>query len=77
MKKTPGTEGNRQISGSTAHAAADRPRLPPATGHPASAELPAIASETLLQGHTTVQIVHNGLTYRLQATRQGRLILTK
>jgi hemin uptake protein HemP len=30
-----------------------------------------------MQGHRTIAIRHNGITYRLQATRQGKLILTK
>ena len=34
-------------------------------------------SDALLQGRKTVEIAHNGATYRLQATRQGKLILTK
>jgi hemin uptake protein HemP len=34
-------------------------------------------SATLLQGGKAVTIHHNGEFYRLQATRQGKLILTK
>lgn len=34
-------------------------------------------SDDLLQGQKTVSIVHNGSTYRLQATKLGKLILTK
>ena len=41
------------------------------------AALVAIPSEQLLQGRKQVEITHNGATYRLQATRQGKLILTK
>jgi hemin uptake protein HemP len=37
----------------------------------------AIESATLLQGGRSVTICHNGERYRLQATRQGKLILTK
>ncbi len=47
---------------------------------PAEAQVlrpPLLASEDLKQGHKTVEIQHNGLLYRLQATRQGKLILTK
>ncbi|HMN57610.1 MAG TPA: hemin uptake protein HemP [Ottowia sp.] len=40
----------------------------------ASTPLP---SEALLQGRRTIEISHNGAVYRLQATRQGKLILTK
>jgi hemin uptake protein HemP len=38
---------------------------------------PPIASKQLLQGHKTVQILHNGFLYTLQATKLGKLILTK
>ncbi len=38
---------------------------------------PLISSETLLRGHRSVEISHLGVLYRLQATRQGKLILTK
>jgi len=34
-------------------------------------------SSALLRGRKTVTIVHNGASYRLQATRLGKLILTK
>ncbi len=34
-------------------------------------------SNTLLQGQKAVTIVHNGTPYRLQATKLGKLILTK
>ncbi len=35
------------------------------------------SSEDLLRGHQAVAITHNGALYRLQTTRQGKLILTK
>jgi hemin uptake protein HemP len=38
---------------------------------------PSVRSDTLLQGHSHVSIVHNGETYQLRATRLGKLILTK
>jgi hemin uptake protein HemP len=42
------------------------------------ADRPApIPSEQLLLGRRLVEIVHNGEIYRLQATRLGKLILTK
>lgn len=41
------------------------------------AEPAPIPSDQLLQGCSTVQIVHNGAIYRLQRTRHGKLILTK
>jgi hemin uptake protein HemP len=34
-------------------------------------------SEALLRGRRMVEIAHNGEVYRLQATRHGKLILTK
>lgn len=37
----------------------------------------AIDSQLLLQGGKEALIAHNGVTYRLQATRQGKLILIK
>ncbi|MHA7600700.1 hemin uptake protein HemP [Alicycliphilus sp. T452] len=37
----------------------------------------AVDSRTLLRGHKAVTIVHNGASYRLQATKLGKLILTK
>ena len=36
-----------------------------------------VDSTELLRGQKTVDISHNGSTYRLQATRLGKLILTK
>ncbi len=42
-----------------------------------AAEPPPLDSTQLLQGCRTVTIRHNGECYRLQATRQGKLILTK
>lgn len=52
--------------------AAERPAAQAATT-PAR----TVASEELLRGGRTVEISHNGLIYRLQATRLGKLILTK
>lgn len=54
-------------------AAAARPGAAEA-GRPVGAPLP---SEQLLQGRKVVEISHHGTVYRLQATRQGKLILTK
>jgi len=55
------------------------PTAPPDTGadtthNTASAQL---RSEELLRGQQAVAIAHNGALYRLQTTRQGKLILTK
>jgi hemin uptake protein HemP len=36
-----------------------------------------VASSELLRGGRSVEIRHNGEVYRLQATRLGKLILTK
>jgi hemin uptake protein HemP len=36
-----------------------------------------LPSEALLRGRRLVEIAHNGEVYRLQATRLGKLILTK
>jgi hemin uptake protein HemP len=36
-----------------------------------------VHSSALLKGLRTLEIAHNGSVYRLQATRQGKLILTK
>ncbi len=38
---------------------------------------PLVESDLLLQGQREIRIAHNGVTYRLQATRLGKLILTK
>ncbi len=37
----------------------------------------AVLSESLLRGQKSVAIQHNGSVYRLQATKLGKLILTK
>ncbi|MBP3982595.1 MAG: hemin uptake protein HemP [Gammaproteobacteria bacterium] len=37
----------------------------------------AVESSELLQGQKAVAIRHNGSVYRLQATKLGKLILTK
>lgn len=42
----------------------------------ANAQQP-LESGALLRGRTHVNIVHNGETYQLRATRLGKLILTK
>ncbi len=40
-------------------------------------QTPCLQSNALLQGHSSVSIQHNGAIYRLQATKLGKLILTK
>ena len=42
--------------------------------HPATHTL---SSDQLMRGRTSLAIAHNGAIYRLQTTRQGKLILTK
>ncbi|WP_048438829.1 hemin uptake protein HemP [Caenimonas sp. SL110] len=59
-----------------AHSREAGPACTLATGC-ADAAPPSVASSVLLQGGRTVNIVHNGSVYRLQATRLGKLILTK
>jgi hemin uptake protein HemP len=39
--------------------------------------VPVLPSAELLRGQKAVSIDHNGSLYRLQTTRQGKLILTK
>lgn len=51
---------------------------PPATAPAPAPGRPApLSSLDLLRGQRLVEIAHNGEIYRLQATRQGKLILTK
>jgi hemin uptake protein HemP len=45
-------------------------------GTTAAAQSP-VPSGALLRGRKTVHIAHNGMLYTLQATKQGKLILTK
>jgi len=64
------------------HPAADfRPHAPEPTRRRTDANIAAadspLASEQLLQGRKAIEISHNGAIYRLQATRLGKLILTK
>ncbi len=48
-----------------------------AAARPAAAAAHSVDSSALLQGQKTVSISHNGSVYRLQATKLGKLILTK
>ena len=48
-----------------------------ADGVPPGAPVRTLDSQSLLQGQSVVQIEHRGEIYRLQATRLGKLILTK
>ena len=67
MPAVPHTAVADQRLMTTPHASAD------ATTH-ASAPVP---SDRLMQGRKLLEISHNGTVYRLQQTRQGKLILTK
>ncbi len=57
-----------------ASAAASRTAPPRPMAAVAAAPMP---SDQLLQGRKAVEISHNGSVYRLQATKLGKLILTK
>ena len=48
-----------------------------ATPLPMSASARGFDSMSLLRGSKVVEIAHNGSVYRLQATKLGKLILTK
>lgn len=54
--------------------ASDRTTVIPAQ---AASMQPGVSSSEILRGQKAVEINHNGSTYRLQATRLGKLILTK
>lgn len=54
------------------------PVTPAASSERREQEQPApLESDALLRGRRLVEITHNGEVYRLQATRLGKLILTK
>lgn len=57
-----------------ASAAANTPR---GSAQSSVSRCACVSSTDLLRGEKTVEISHNGSTYRLQATRLGKLILTK
>jgi hemin uptake protein HemP len=48
-----------------------------AGAHTARTSCACVNSTDILRGQKAVEISHNGSTYRLQATRLGKLILTK
>ncbi len=52
------------------------PRAPAPRVAEAVAPAP-LPSDHLLRGRKTIEISHNGSVYRLQATKLGKLILTK
>jgi hemin uptake protein HemP len=68
MSPTPDTTSARNHELAT-----ETPALAAHDGHP----VPVLPSSELLRGQKVVAIDHNGSLYRLQTTRQGKLILTK
>jgi hemin uptake protein HemP len=50
---------------------------PPQPELPTAIRATPLRSQQLMQGQKTLEIDHNGEIYRLQATRLGKLILTK
>lgn len=48
-----------------------------ASARPAESTSDQVKSTDLLKGQKGVDIEHNGLVYRLQTTKLGKLILTK
>jgi hemin uptake protein HemP len=61
----------------TGHGAALHRYQAAGLGNASAADALSVDSQALLQGHKTVEIKHNGFIYRLQATKLGKLILTK
>ena len=55
----------------------DAAQPPAAAPRSPSRPQPLLDSRELLRGARLVEISHNGEIYRLQATRLGKLILTK
>ena len=53
------------------------PAAAPAANENTHPSPPEVDSQSLLQGQSTLIIHHQGEVYRLQNTRQGKLILTK
>jgi hemin uptake protein HemP len=63
-------------TGSTGTGPRDAGQQPPQRDREV-AGAPRVQSDALLRGGRVVEIAHNGEVYRLQATRLGKLILTK
>lgn len=74
---TPKSASAETASASPAHWPAQTQSHASPQSETAAETPPAFSSSELMQGHRTIAIRHNGITYRLQATRQGKLILTK
>ena len=59
-----------------------KPQAEPPETQPQAPQMPSRApsplnSAALLKGREEIEIAHQGETYRLRRTRQGKLILTK
>ncbi|GAB4090496.1 hemin uptake protein HemP [Hydrogenophaga soli] len=66
------------VAGASATPLAATHQVEPHTARAAPQGLAQVlSSDQLLQGRAAIHIAHNGTVYRLQATRQGKLILTK
>ncbi|GAB2458860.1 hypothetical protein GCM10027082_06910 [Comamonas humi] len=66
---------NAMHTSSSALSAAGSRLQGPAASQPQAPQL--LDSQELLRGNKAVTIQHNGSIYRLQATKLGKLILTK
>jgi hemin uptake protein HemP len=73
MYKTP----SHPASGEEQNLPATAPGKAASSQQAAGTRSGCVDSTELLRGQKTVEISHNGSTYRLQATRLGKLILTK
>lgn len=72
------SQPSHEPSAQRASTADQRDQLLAASGwHGANSAGEAVESADLLQGKKAVEIKHNGAVYRLQATKLGKLILTK
>ncbi len=59
------------------HQSSQEAKSSPSAAFEGSVPSSGVNSRDILKGEKAVAISHNGLTYRLQATRLGKLILTK
>lgn len=71
-RMTQAQEPSMNLLSKQPHSTADGTKSKPSLSGPA-----LLDSQDLLQGQNAVAITHNGALYRLQTTRQGKLILTK
>jgi len=74
--RRPSGPSSTTTNSSPSAATADAPSASPAATTGPNGER-ALRSDALLQGRSHVNIMHNGETYQLRATRLGKLILTK